>query len=146
MESFSMNRASGLHKRERCYFVKSEASNYVFKKRFLGKTIKIELLGDVFIEKPAVFRFIRIFTDEALPTNRRKINLVVRREHGKDIAEIIAKTGLIDYNVILEERKRKKAEEFALKAQQAKEQAVEKIASAGKKMQGAFGGIFSRKP
>jgi len=144
IECFFMNRTSGLYKRERCHFVRSGKSNYVFKKRLFGKTVKIELLGDVYIEKPAVFRFVRIFTDEALHSSRRKVSLVVRREHGRDTAELIAKAGLIDYNLVLEERRRKKAEEMALKMQQMKQQAAEKIASAGKKLQGTFGGIFSR--
>ena len=145
IEGFFMNRAFGLHKRELCYFIKSSDANYIFKKRLFGKAIKIQVPDEAFIEKPFIFRFLRIFTDEALRTSQRRVNLVVRREHGKDIAEIIAKTGLIDYNALLEERRRKKAEEMALKAQQMKEQAAEKLALAGNKIKGAFGGLFSRK-
>jgi hypothetical protein len=145
IEGFFMNRAFGLYKRELCYFIKSGDTNYIFKKRLLGKTIKIEVPVEAYIEKPFIFRFLRIFTDEALRANQRRMNLVVRREHGKDIAEIIAKTGLIDYNALLEERRRKKAEEMALKAKQMKEQATEKLASAGNKIKGAFGGLFSGK-
>ena len=145
IEGFFMNRTSGLYKRELCYFIKSGESNYIYKKRFFGKTIKFELPKDTYIEKPFIFRFLRIFTDEAFRASQRRVNLVVRREHGKDIPEIIAKTGLIDYNALLEERRRKKAEEMALKAQQMKAQAAEKISSAGKKIKGAFGGLFSGK-
>jgi len=105
----------------------------------------MEVSGDAYIEKPFIFRFLRIFTDEALHANIRKVNLVVRHEHGKDIAEIIAKTGLIDYNAILEEKRRKKAEEMALKAQQMKDAAAEKLTSAGNKVKGLFGGFGKRK-
>jgi hypothetical protein len=145
IEGFFMNRAFGLYKRELCYFIKSGDTNYIFKKRLFGKTIKIEVPNEAFIEKPFIFRFLRIFTDEALRTSQRRINLIVRREHGKDIAEIIAKTGLIDYNALLEERRRKKAEEMALKAQQMKGQATKKLASASNKIKGTFGGLFSGK-
>ena len=145
IEGFFMNRTSSLYKRELCYLIKSGETNYIFKKRLFGKTIKFELPNETYIEKPLIFRFIRIFSDEALRANQRRVNLVVRREHGKDIAEIISKTGLIDYNALLEERRRKKAEEMALKAQQMKAQAAEKFASAGKKIKGVFGGTFSGK-
>jgi len=145
VECFFMNKTSKLYKRERCYFIRSGDTNYIFKKRLFGKTVKMEISGDTYIEKPFVFRFLRIFTDEALHASQRRVNLVVRREHGKDIAELIEKTGLIDYNMILEERRRKKAEEMALKTQQMKTQAVEKLASYGKKARGIFGGIVPRK-
>lgn len=140
-----MNKAFGLYKRELCYFIRSGDANYIYKKRLFGKTIKIAVPDEAYIEKPFIFRFLRIFSDEALRANQRRVNLVVRREHGKDITEIIAKAGLIDYNALLEERRRKKAEELALKAQQMKEQAAEKLASAGNKIKGAFDGLFSRK-
>ena len=145
VECFFMNKTSKLYKRERCYFIRSGDTNYIFKKRLFGKTVKMEISGDTYIEKPFIFRFLRIFTDEALHASQRRVNLVVRREHGKDIAELIEKTGLIDYNMILEERRRKKAEEMALKTQQMKTQAVEKLASYGKKARGIFGGIVPRK-
>jgi hypothetical protein len=78
----------------------------------LGKMIKFEISGDTYIEK--CFRFIRVFTDEGLHTDLRKVFLVLRREHSKNITELIEKAGLIDYNLVLEERKRKNAEETAL--------------------------------
>ena len=145
IECFFMNRTTALYKRERCYFIRSEASNYIYKKRLLGKTIKIELFGDVFIEKPFIFRFLRIFSDESLPASRRRVNLVVRREHGQDILELIEKTGLIDYNAILEERRRKKAEERTLVAQRMKNQTSNSLASASKKVKGTFGSLITKK-
>jgi len=144
-ECFFMNNTSKFFKRERCYFVRSGEVNYLFKKRLFGKTLKVEVLGDTYIEKPFIFRFLRIFTDEALHANMRKVYLVVRREHGKDIAEIIEKTRLIDYNAILEERQRRKAQEMTLKAQQMKEQAAEKFSDAGGKIKRFFGGNKQRK-
>ena len=145
IEGFFMNRTSNLYKRELCYFIKSGETNYIFKKRLFGKTIKFEIPSDTFIEKPFIFRFLRIFSDEALRANQRRVNLVIRREHGKDINKILSMTGLIDYNALLEERRRKKAEEMALKAQQMKAQAAEKFASVGKKIKGTFGGMLSGK-
>ena len=144
IECFFMNRNSKLYKREQCYFIRSDESNYIFKKRLFRKAIKMELSGDAYIEKPFIFRFLKIFTDEAWHMSQRKVNLVVRREHGKNLDEIIEKAGLIDYNIILEERRQKKAEEMALKAQQMKEQAAQKLTSAGNKLKGTFGGILSR--
>jgi len=138
-----MNKMTGLYKRERCYFIKSGEKNYIFKKRLFGKIIKIELSGEVYIEK--LFRFVRVFTDEALHPNQRKTDIVMRREHSKNISTLITQAGLIDYNLLLEERRRKKAEEIALKAQQMKAQAAEKISSAGNMLKGAVGGLFSRK-
>jgi len=145
IEGFFMNRALGFHKRELCYFIRSNETNFIFKKRLFGKAIKIEIPEETFIEKPFIFRFLRIFTDDALKQSQRRVNLVVRREHSKDIAEIITKTGFVDYNALLEERRRKKAEQMSLKAQQMKEQATEKLATTGNKIKGAFGGLFSRK-
>ena len=145
IEGFFMNRTSSLYKRELCYFIKSGEKNYIFKKRLFGKTIKFEIPNDAFIEKPLIFRFLRIFSDEELKTNKRRINLVVRREHGKNIEEIISKTGLIDYNLLLNERRRIKADEMALKMQQIKMQTTDKITSAEKKIKKVFGGLFSSK-
>ena len=52
-----------------------------------------------------------LFTDETIHVNNRRVNLVVRREYGLDLTEIIEKTGLIDYNAIMDERRRSKAED-----------------------------------
>jgi len=140
-----MNKTSALYKREQCYFIRSENTNYLFKKRFFGKIIKIEVPHDAYIKKPFIFRFLKIFTDEALQTKMRRIYLVVKHEHGKDIAKFIEKAGLIDYNAMLEERKRKKNEEMALKMQQMKTQATENITAVGDKVKGLLGGFGNRK-
>ena len=89
IEGFSMNKTSLLHKRELCYFVRADGVNYIFKKRLLGKTVKFEILGDAYIENS--FRYVRIFTDKG-----SHIDLVMRREHSKNIAALIEKAGLID--------------------------------------------------
>ena len=145
IEGFFMNRTSGLYKRELCYFIKSGETNYIFKKRLFRKKIKFKIPNDTFIEKPLIFRFLRIFSDEALKANKRRINLVVSREHGKNIEEIISKTGLIDYNILLNERRNKKIDEIALKMQQIKMKTTDKITSAEKKIKRTFGGLFSSK-
>ena len=143
IEGFFMNKVSKFYKRELCYFVRSEGKNYLFKKRFLGKTIKNEINGDVYIEK--CFRFIRVFTDESLNMNLRNVCLVLRREHSKNKIELIEKARLIDYNLILEERRRKKAAEIAEKARLIKEKAAEKISAAGKSIQNTFSRFFKKK-
>lgn len=127
IESYFMNKTSALHKRERCYLVRAGEANYIFKKRLFGKIIQFELPEEVYIEKPRIFRFLRIFSDESMHASLRKVNLVVRREHGQNFGELIEKAGFIDYNAILEERKRAKAEERAQKAQERKDQAVKKV-------------------
>ena len=143
IECFFMNKVSKFYKRELCYFVRSEGKNYLFKKRFLGKTIKIEITGDVYIEK--CFRFIRIFTDEGLNMNSRNVCLVLRREHSKNKIELSEKAELIDYNFYLEERRREKAAEIAEKARLMKEKAAEKISATGKSVQNALGGFLKKK-
>jgi len=143
IEGFFMNKVSKFYKRELCYFVRSEGKNYLFKKRFLGKIIKIDITGDVYIEK--CFRFIRIFTDEGLVMKSRNVCLVLRREHSKNKIELLEKAGLIDYNSILEERKRKKAAEIEEKARLMKEKAAEKISATGKSIQNTLGGFLKTK-
>ena len=143
IEGFFMNKVSKLYKRELCYFVRAEGVNYIFKKRILGKVIKFEITDETYIEK--CFRFIRIFTNEGLHTDLRKVYLVLRREHGKNIAELVGKANLVDYNLLLEERRRKKAEEMALKAQMMKEEAARKLKETGKTIKNAFGGLFASK-
>jgi hypothetical protein len=143
IECFFMNRVSEFYKRELCYFIRSEDKNYLFKKRLLGKTIKIEISGDVYVEK--CFRFIRIFTDEGLDMNSRNVCLVLRGEHSKNKIELSEKAELIDYNFLLEERRRKKAAENAEKTQLMKEKAAEKISATGKSIQNALGGLFKNK-
>jgi len=127
VEGFFANKASRLYKRERCYFIRSEGKNHIFKKRLFGKTIKIEITGDVYIEKSYVIKkrkkglaLLKIFTDEALDKKSRRIYFFMRRDHQSNIAELIDRAGLIDYSLILDERERLKAEERALKAQQLK--------------------------
>jgi len=138
-----MNKTTALKKREHCYLIRSGEENFIFKKRFLGKKIKILLSEEAYIEK--AFRFVRVFTDETLHVSQRETNLVIRREHRKNIQTIVEQAGLIDYNFILEERKRIKAEERAAKIKQMKDDAAEKISATGNKVKGAFGGLFSRK-
>lgn len=113
LEAFMMNKKkSGFYKRELCYFIRDNDINYVFKKRLLRKTLKIELESEIYIEK--CFQFMRIFTDENLHISQRKISLVLRREHNKNIPELIDTADLIDYNELLEEREQQKAAEKAL--------------------------------
>ncbi|MCL1995473.1 MAG: hypothetical protein FWG63_04620 [Defluviitaleaceae bacterium] len=97
LECFFMNKNSAFYKRERCYFIRAAGVNYLFKRRIFGKTIKLELPSEVYVEKPFIFRFLRIFTDEQLHASKRQINLVVRREHSKNLTEIITAAKLIDY-------------------------------------------------
>jgi len=104
IEAFFMNKTSIFYKRELCYFIKSDDSNYLFKKRFLGKVIRIRLEDDIYIEK--CFRFIRIFTDEGSHINYRKIHIVLTREHSINKAVLMSKANLINYNTVLEERRR----------------------------------------
>jgi len=143
VQCFFMNKGSAFYKRELCYFVRADGVNFLFKKRLFGKVIKTDISSDAYIEK--TFRFIRIFTDETSPAEKRKISVVVSREHNGNIAEIIDKTGLVDYNAILEERRRKKAEEAALKAKQMKEEAARKMQETGKAIKNVFGGLFASK-
>ena len=150
LEGFFMNRTTPFYKREICYFVRSNDVNYLFKKRLFGKKIKIELLDDTYIEKStALFKqislYTRIFTDERKHLDQRKIHLVLRREHSQIIDKLVADANLINYNLILEERERLKAEERARKMQEMKEAAKDKVADAGNKIKGAFGGLFSGK-
>ena len=145
IESFFMNRGLRLKKRELCYFIKSGDSNYIFKKRIFGKTIKIELPIDTFIEKPFIFRFLRIFTDEQLRDSQRSVSIVISREFGRNISEIIEKTGLIDYNVLLDKRRTEKTDEILLKTQQMKDKASSKISSANENIQRVFKGFFTSK-
>jgi len=117
LEAFMMNKKNGFYKRELCYFIRDNDINYVFKKRLFKKMIKIELDMEPYVEK--CFRFMRIFTDENLHISQRKISLVIRREHNKNIPELVETADLIDYNELVEERKREKAAEKALaKAEQ----------------------------
>jgi hypothetical protein len=127
LEGFFMNRVSALCKRERCYFVRSGGVNYIFKKRLFGKVVKLAIPDVAYIER--TFRLIRIFTDEEARADSRRVFLVLRREYGKNIAALIERAGLLDYNGLLEERKRQKTEEKALKAQQAKGKALNAIKS-----------------
>jgi len=132
IECFFMNKTTPLYKRERCYFVRSGEVNYIYKKRLFGKTIKVKVSDETYIEK--LFRFLKIFTHEELVEKERNINIVVRREHSKNWDDIIETAQLIDYNAILEERQRIKMEK--LKAG---------FSNAGDKVKGAFGRIFSKK-
>jgi hypothetical protein len=138
-----MNKASMFNKRELCYFIRSDGINYIFKKRLLGKVIKMEFSGDIYIEKS--FRFIRIFTDEELRTDQRKIYFILRREHSNNIGELIEKVGFIDYNLILNERRQKKIDEMKSKALLMKDNTTEKVIRANQKMQNVFSNIFFNK-
>jgi hypothetical protein len=129
IEGFFMNKVSKLYKREFCYFINSQGRNYIFKKRFIGKAIKIEIQSDAFLETK--FRFTQIFTDDFLPDKQKNIFIIFSREQKKNFSEIIDKTGLIDYNAILEERKRIMLQERTEKIQQMKDNASEKINSLG---------------
>ncbi|MCL2188884.1 MAG: hypothetical protein FWC16_08175 [Defluviitaleaceae bacterium] len=127
LEVFFMNKTTILHKKEQCYLIRNDGKNYLFKKRWFGfgKTIIIEIEGEAYIEK--CFRFIRIFTDENRYIGQRKIHLVLRREHAANIEEIVNIAEFIDYNALLEERKRIKAEEKArIKQENAQKRAEEK--------------------
>jgi hypothetical protein len=145
IEGFFLNKTTPFYKRELCYFIRSAGVNYLFKKRFfgLGKAVKITLPDEVYIER--CFRFTRIFTEEGLHISLRNIHLVLRREHNKNADALIAEANLIDYNVILEERKRKKAEERAQKIQDMKKQAADTVDANIKKLRGALGRIFKGK-
>jgi hypothetical protein len=143
IESFFMNKIVPFYKRELCYFIRSAGINYIFKKRFFGKVIKIELPDEVYIER--CFRFTRIFTDENIHLNKRNIHLVLRREHNKNVDELVTNANLIDYNLLLKERKRKKAEEAIKKMQEMKTKAVETLSSGKKKLQNTLVGFFKKK-
>jgi|GEM_PF-1152363 len=142
IESFSQNRSTMLHKRERCLFVRAGGSNYIFKRRPLGKVIRIELSTETYVEK--TFGFVRVFTYGASQTKYKIVNVAIRREHGKNLNDIAEKTDLINYNQILEERKQKRTEERAVKAQQVKESAANATKNASERFRGAFKKVFQK--
>jgi len=123
LEVFFMNNTTAFHKRELCYFIKADDKHYLFKKRLLGKAITIKLTDDTYLEK--CYRFIRIFTDEG--ANYRKIHAVLSREHNTNINTIISEFNLINYNLILEERRRVMVEETSQKIQTFKNKLRSKI-------------------
>jgi hypothetical protein len=143
IEGFFMNKIVPFYKRELCYFVRSAGINYIFKKRFFGKMIKKELADEVYIEK--CFRFARIFTDENVKLSKRNIHLVVRREHDKNINELVANANLIDNKLLLKERRHAQAEEIGKKMQKIKATAIETLSSSKKKMQKSLAGFFKEK-
>ena len=142
LEGFFMNRTSSLYKREICYFITSEGKNYIYKKRFFGKVIKFEIPDESFIEKSTFFKVLTIFSDETLKVKKRRAHFEGSPEYGKDIVEIISKTGLIDYEAIRKERWQKKRKDIELKVQQTKDQTSEKITSTVEKVKGAFESRF----
>jgi hypothetical protein len=83
IEGFFMNKTTALKKREHCYLIRAGNENFIFKKRFLGKKIKIPLAEDVYIEK--AFRFVRVYSAHT--------NLVIRREHRKNIQMLAEQAG-----------------------------------------------------
>jgi len=138
IETFFMNKTTVFYKREICYFIKSGNTNYLFKKRFFGKIICIKLDGDIYINK--CFRFIRIFTDEDL----RKIHVVLSREHNKNKDILISKANLINYNIILEERRRMANEETARKIQAITDATKSMFNQSGQKVNNLFRRLTNR--
>lgn len=148
IECFFMNKKLKLYKRETCWFVRSNGINYIFKKRLFGKAIKIEVPTEAYIERPYIFGYwskkikpylyLKIFTDEAQPTKQRLINAIIRREHGKSFEELCTIASLVDYNEILEERKRKKDELRAQKIGELIDSATGTFSSTKNKIKDAF--------
>lgn len=87
VEAFFMNKTTAFKKRERCCLVRAGDANYLFKRRLLGKKIKIKLDGNFFIED--CFRFIRISTDSNEHLLLKKIHFVVSREQSANLTDLI---------------------------------------------------------
>ena len=106
LKGFFMNKTTSFYKRELCYFVRANGTNYLFKKRLFGKKIKIEVMDDIYIEKCTVISkrftlYIRIFTDKGMHINSRKIHLVLRREYSQIIDKLTAEANLINCNIYI---------------------------------------------
>ena len=98
VECFIMDKIPELHKREQCYFIGAKGSSYIYKKRHFGKSVKIKLPTRVYIEKSFVFNFLRIFTTGEPNSNQRIFNLVISREHEKNIIGLTEKAKLRNFN------------------------------------------------
>lgn len=104
------NKELKLKKREKYTLVWADGKGWLYR-RFLLKKRKIEIEGSIYIEK--CFRFIRIFTQEELPLSQRRFSLLTSVEYAEWIPQILEETGMMDYQVIKEEIKRRKEEQRA---------------------------------
>lgn len=105
--AFFMNRTSPFKQREMCHFIRVDGKNYLYKMNVFGKEVKIPLEGKLYVER--CFRFVRIFSEEEKPSSVRGIHIVISREQVCNIEELLADKNFVDYNIILDGRKRLKS-------------------------------------
>lgn len=129
--AFPMIKIGGIGKKEKCWYIFDGETSYICKNYLFKKPTCISFADllekdyDVYLQKK--LRFLRLFSDEKLIDDHKRLLLIISREYNNQFEELLNIAGLENYNELLEIRKEEKRVANEEKKKQKIEERMNKI-------------------